>query len=481
MNVEFNLEGENSVTERHIRKSDGAFIHKTAFNIKLLPFNTSWKSESYNDFVYFNGILGECFRLANNKKLPKSLSKKEDYNSKLKEFIIDNALSKIEGDNEQKVKELIEDLFFQENNLYCFNRETLPYLSFIKENAGLKEIAGFIYGIFFSDEIQETAIKSNDSKDNILYNLIKSALPKLENLSHQKKEYFIFNLEILELFKRDFNLLNENEEHFLKDIEKLIKFYYFYYVSQLANHLNSFCSDSKFETYFTLESEIISKSRNAYQRGWQQLEGRLDNLFSHVNALELLNYINVGNDKALSYIQFKKEYLNLSDGNKEKTISAINELISFYKSIPSTKPNLGWEECENQLIRKKDKFDCEFEKAVYELWFTIDFQFVNSGRKKYYESYRMWFTEFCKANFLKRRGRIGYTLRLSQEMLLFLTKTCIGKESKIRLKTLWIELEKRGVYFDEPTKVEVVRLFEKINLIEKKSDSGDAQYVRAIL
>ncbi|HBL5328060.1 TPA: DNA phosphorothioation-dependent restriction protein DptG, partial [Clostridioides difficile] len=36
-------------------------------------------------------------------------------------------------------------------------------------------------------------------------------------------------------------------------------------------------------------------------------------------------------------------------------------------------------------------------------------------------------------------------------------------------------------YFDRDSQSKVVELFEKLNIIEKKSDSGDAQYVRSIL
>ena len=64
-------------------------------------------------------------------------------------------------------------------------------------------------------------------------------------------------------------------------------------------------------------------------------------------------------------------------------------------------------------------------------------------------------------------------------MLLFFTRLCVGKEDKIRLKTFWKRLERRGIFFDRKTKEEVVNLFEKINLLEKKSDSGDAQYVKS--
>ena len=70
---------------------------------------------------------------------------------------------------------------------------------------------------------------------------------------------------------------------------------------------------------------------------------------------------------------------------------------------------------------------------------------------------------------------------LSQELLLFLTRICIGTEEKIRLKTLWDKFKNRGIVFDETTKLEITKLFEKINLIEKKSDSGDAQYVKSTI
>jgi DNA phosphorothioation-dependent restriction protein DptG len=70
---------------------------------------------------------------------------------------------------------------------------------------------------------------------------------------------------------------------------------------------------------------------------------------------------------------------------------------------------------------------------------------------------------------------------LTQELLLFLTRLCIGTEDKIRLKVLWDKFKERGIAFDETTKLEITKLFEKINLIEKKSDSGDAQYVKSTI
>lgn len=71
-------------------------------------------------------------------------------------------------------------------------------------------------------------------------------------------------------------------------------------------------------------------------------------------------------------------------------------------------------------------------------------------------------------------------LNMTQEMLLMITAICI-KEDKITLKDLFKEYERRGLFLDSYSQVEVIDLLGKLNLIDKKSDSGDAQYVKSIL
>ena len=65
-------------------------------------------------------------------------------------------------------------------------------------------------------------------------------------------------------------------------------------------------------------------------------------------------------------------------------------------------------------------------------------------------------------------------------MLLTITTLCV-KEEKIKLKDLFERYEERGIYFDNTSKSEVVNLLTKLNYIDKKSDSGEAQYVRRLL
>lgn len=46
---------------------------------------------------------------------------------------------------------------------------------------------------------------------------------------------------------------------------------------------------------------------------------------------------------------------------------------------------------------------------------------------------------------------------------------------------LYKEYEYRGIYLDNTSKEYLQDFFTKLNLIDKKSDSGDAQYVKRIL
>ena len=70
---------------------------------------------------------------------------------------------------------------------------------------------------------------------------------------------------------------------------------------------------------------------------------------------------------------------------------------------------------------------------------------------------------------------------MTERDIIFLTKVSLRDEEKIRLNDLYKEYEFRGIYLDNSSKEYLQEFFTKLNLIDKKSDSGDAQYVKRIL
>lgn len=114
------------------------------------------------------------------------------------------------------------------------------------------------------------------------------------------------------------------------------------------------------------------------------------------------------------------------------------------------------------------------------LFDSIRTQFENTGRVRAYGSYANKFESYCK-KYLKSRGRSGLMLNLTEEDLIFITKLCIKNQEQMRLKDVFKAFEKRGIFLDDISQEHATEYYEKLNLIEKKSDSGDAKYVKRIL
>jgi len=77
-----------------------------------------------------------------------------------------------------------------------------------------------------------------------------------------------------------------------------------------------------------------------------------------------------------------------------------------------------------------------------------------------------------------RRGR--EILNLDDEMLFFLM-AMISKGTRMKLEDLYEGFGKYGVAFDYDTKAAIENYLLKLNLLERKSDSGEAQYVKIVL
>ena len=155
----------------------------------------------------------------------------------------------------------------------------------------------------------------------------------------------------------------------------------------------------------------------------------------------------------------------------------IEELCESY--IERRQDGIVWD---NFTVKRDSSENKAFDK-VYKLFEAVKYQFQGktSTRTRANEAYRKWFIKFVEDNFAKRRGSLGYNLNLNEEDIILLTKICIKDNEKLKLSVLFKQFKKRGISFDRDSRAKIIQLYEKLNLLEKKSDSGDAQYVRSIL
>ena len=185
--------------------------------------------------------------------------------------------------------------------------------------------------------------------------------------------------------------------------------------------------------------------------------------------MEILNQNPTG--EQFDYIALR-DYVQKT-GMEEEVAAQIRCVCDLYRNAISDCSELN-------DLQKNEQLGTVFSEVNY-LYESVRTQFRNTGRGRVSDGYVKHFETFCHDRFLKSRGASGLMLNITEEFLIFLTKLAIHDEEKLSLNEVFRQFELRGVFLDQPSKDEVVQFYTKLNLIEKKSDSGDAQYVRRIL
>lgn len=435
--------------------------HKQCKKFKLLPYAANEKTLVSN----FNGVIGAFSRIISNKGLDKQFD--------FSEFIQDitDTVGEFEGDKSKSAfKSIVKSMFIDGEELINFDIKTINYIAASKSD---EKVANFLYSIFFNDELELLVKKYyEDEVDNVLYKLVLGALPQLKDKQYNNEEYKCYLPFIRDLFIKDFKFIIQDQQLYKSYLKRFLEYYYMFYVSQLAIKLNDFekADLSKPDPlYYALNWESISKNRIAYTRGWDNLKHRVGSLFSHAITLELLNHSNL--DEQLGYVEFNELFNQCDEVQIEEQIE---NLYIEYTSVITDKSWVNFTETNRQSGSKAFK-------KVYKLFEAIKYQFDKTTRSRANEAYNNWYVKFVFENFAKKRGNLGYNLNLTEDDIILMTKICINKEEKIKLNSLFKEFENRGMFFDKDSRLKIVELYEKLNLLEKKSDSGDAQYVKSVL
>lgn len=429
---------------------------------KMLPFNVTGK-----DYVVeFTGVVSELIRVIGDKKLSENFDLTR-FNIKLKNLFN-------ESEEKEELLNIINKLFVNNGNLAIFDLKSYNY---IKSSGNEVKIAQFLFTVLI-DENEKNSFQelTNCIDSNVLHRLVYDALPKLEQKNYideyQNNQYECIIPFVKIQFSKDFAFLVSNQDLIEKYLKRILEYYYMFYVTQLAIKLNHF-EKANFEivekVYMTLSWEVTSETRRSNEYGWQYVKEHLNKLFSHAITFEVLANNNVGSKYTYKSIhEIKDNYDNL-----------INDIDSFIEKYKQMKSDVDFSSFK---FNESERSDSELTSKAKELFRIIDFQFKNSGRtvqnKRYYDN----ILKFVHSNFGKRRGRLGYSFNITENDIIMFIQIILGQnDGRIRLVMLFDEFESRGLLFDRESKSKIVELLEKLNLLEKKSDSGDAQYVRSIL
>lgn len=395
----------------------------------------------------------------------------------------DNLIAKIKEDTEiepgmdEIFAQVVRNMFFDDQgNIRPVNLKMLSQIPCTESSAC--KLADYLVDVLgdaelLKEKIHAAAIKV-EAQSNVLEKVAASKLTFSPIKATQNLHYQRITNAVKARFESDFSYILEARNRTRDYLIPLLEFYYFIYTAQAILQLRRFMEgdrDSCIPLYFCLEWEKTSQNRRCFSQGWNLLQEATKRIFAHAVVLEILNQFSEEHDP-VDYIALKQ----LISGSQEEDhliAEQIKPLTDAYRKAITDCPSMS------EQVRTASA-DGETAAEIRFLFESVRIQFENSVRSRAYNSYADKFEEYSK-KYLKRRGRSGMMLNLSEETLIFLTKICIKDQEKMRLNDVFSEFENRGVFLDNHSKSEVMHYYEKLNLIEKKSDSGDAQYVKRIL
>jgi DNA phosphorothioation-dependent restriction protein DptG len=452
--------------------------HDKGKAMTVLPFSTKKTSPIKNGF---NKVLGDYIRYVSELKLEEKPLKQTELYTSAQENLLSEQIAKTIKFAEEKEDDKYDFIRFLDQ--YLFNQKEIkpihPFLfNYIKvksknrnDDNELSKYAHFIRDILAMNHKEIKEIFSSRETDDILTELIISNLDALTEDKPLKIEYESILWPITEQYQEDLVFLSKYKDYFLTSFPLLTHFYTFMYVCQLTIKFEQFIEadfNSIKPLYFALDWESITHRRKAADEleGFKFIKEKSKNLFPHIHAISQIshNSLNEFSGDRIRFTPYSTLYQKISSHGKDFEQQFLHELKLWIRDY------LDW--ANKELVDNSTDLPNAF---------RVLFDAVKKGTSSEVAERYGKNVEVLGANqFLKGRGSIGQVFNIKHDFLLLLTAVSV-KDKRIPLNDLFLEFEKRGVAFDRYSKKEIITLLDNLNILDKKSDSGDAQYVKPIL
>ena len=458
----------------------GKFIDNWQEGIKLLPFNSN-PASAYDKKCGLHGTTGEFFRLWDNDGTKPIEDFEKSAVEPVKEYLVNQ--KQMPTTQVPEFVRMMRDIMFVNGNLNITDSAFIKYLPLVpnderismkdrkKYNDGQRKLANYLYSML-SDEMQ---ISGHSNTPNLFSKILQEALTPFCGFSDDSKERdYIVLPYIKKSFEEDLCLMLEQEESVkVKYLHLLLHFYACYAVTQAIVRITAKDKQSVDEPapfYFILNSERASVNHDAVVRGWsyQIPKSSLDKLYGKSQALDILNSVlgsNVGFYNNIRKVLYQTDF----EDNRE----LCNKLLSKYQ-----------EEKREVFNRRSSESgsieEIEIDVHSYDEFIsTLELLCTGLQSPSYISRMRKKVIDLLSVRFLQSR-RGNFVLVLDNEMLTFLV-ALFTKSKKTKLENLYKLFNKYGIYFNRGSRLAIEEYLLKLNLLDRKSDSGEAQYVTVIL
>lgn len=442
---------------KHLKLDEGSPKYNRSFDYNILPFFTrqNERAKFKNGFM---PIIGAMARY--------SLGLKIEYNHE--DYDISNIYENVEsvGHLDENEKNMLLKRLFDFDKISSINHPRILNFQPLSEGSDKKgeiNIALYISKAFdLNNNLTWKNFISTTKSHNLMEKMFFDSIKKI-GTKEIINSFVTLPDDLFTTRKEDLDFLLKYKDFALKNLDKFFAFYYFQYITQTViniDNLNKIKNGVELEPlYFTLDSEKLSSSRITYKKGFNYIKERKKYTLTNDNLTGYLNIIikDIKNDDKFYSLT---EILNF-DNNMIKNINyELAKMMRIYKEKLSKEDEISDDFMENLKVFKK--------------WLYTDLDAATSSR------YSKSIDEIGDLYFLKSRGSLGKTLTIRNDLLILLTSIIVKDEKKL-IKEVFVEFEKRGVFFDRYTKEDVVNFYEKMNILDKKSDSGEVKYVKPVL
>ncbi|MDX5476214.1 MAG: DNA phosphorothioation-dependent restriction protein DptG [Bacillaceae bacterium] len=450
--------------------------HDTGQAKDILPFGTKKTSAIRNKF---NLLIGEYVRHICRLKLDESIIAQDD-NDFEENVFCSNIANNVEFENEDERFDFIRFL-----EQYLFSGDKInpvhPYLfNFIKVDRDLKNETGkyaqFMSNVLVQREQSIMDIFENKKSEDILTELILSKMSGVkEDNKVKERAYEPLLPTFSKLYRDDIVYLSKHKDYFLNSFPLLTHFYMFMYACQIIYKFQQYSKADYKEVkplYFALDWESISKRRSVVDDpfSYRYIKNSKNRLFPHIHAISQISHLvyekEIIDEKGIvipfvPYSVALDRVKQQGENQEQLFLQELNNWIQDYASIKNLEKPVISNTIEDAF---KTLHDCIIQGVSDDV------------AKKFGDNIQ----NLASNQFIKNRGSLGQVLNIKHDFLLLLTAVSV-KDKRIPLNELFVEFEKRGVTFDRYSKKEIIVVLDRLNIIDKKSDSGDAQYVKPIL
>ena len=462
----------------------GKFIDKFQEGIKLIPFD-SRNASSFDKNCSLQGTTGEFFRLWANDGTKSIESFSESAETPVKDYLVNSR--QMPSLQASKFVRMMKDIMVVNGNLNVTNTNFLKYLPLVPNDEristrernmykdGQKKLSNYVYSMLSLDVDFTSTGTSKDLFTKILEEALSSSV------GHQEKrievEYYIINY-IRDSFNEDFTWLMSQEETVkVKYLHLFFYFYACYSVTQAIVNINSKSENvttSPKPFFFILANEKASINHDAITRGWTHIipTKSLDRLYGKSQALDIINCI-LGNNIGFYSDVIHKLNETSFDDNKESCV----ELIELYQA--EKRKVLEGRNSERYILDSFGEIDTEV-NSYEDFYHKLEKLCIGLQSPSYTSRMRKKVIDLLSVRFLQNRKRSGYVLTLDNEMLTFLI-ALFTKSKKTKLEDMYKLFNSYGIHFNRGSRIAIEEYLLKLNLLDRKSDSGEAQYVTVIL